>query len=481
MINRQIRFNRLILICLPLIWLSYCVTAFAVEVNEDGRSLILKSEQTFQKDMNKRPVMTAKIVSDYALKIVRCLVPKGKTPPSGVDLSVTVIESPQPDLYSYTSGHIVLTTGTLLAMKNEAQLAGVLSREVANIVEGYYINLYQNIKAAERAQRKKEAASALLGSLLDVAVDFSVDYAAYEINDKWFTGDATYKHTMKTMAGVYAAEAAYYGIKDVIASIPDKDEKNQWIDPRLRLEPVADAQGMAYTAQAGYDVKQASKGWESLYREKQRLLREREAAMGPWADQIRETQRLMQMNLDRMRQSFGIKGLVQTRGNIPPTRAQFIAGLERLAEVKEAQKKLIPSVEKESFRQFLDRFFVPRAQSLMDDENYDKAYLNYKALWDKGMHTAPIAYGLAKCRLGDFAFGATEKKKKEAENAYKKALDIQPSFAPAHKGLGELYEDWERYGDAAKSYETYLKLNPKAADKKRIQRKIKTCKKRADR
>lgn len=457
-------------------------TSAAVSVNEDGRALISASERAFQKDMNKRPVITDKIVTDYTAGVVRRLVPEGRIIPKGINISVAVLESVQPDLYSYTSGRIVLTTGTLLAMDNEAQLAGILSREVANIVEGYYITMYQNIKAAEREKRRQETASALLGALLDVAVDYSVDYASYDLRDKWYRGDATYKETMQSVVGLRAARSAYYSIKDVVENIPAKDEKNQWVDPRLRLEPVADAQGIAYTALAGYDVRQASKGWDNLYREKQRLIRESEAAMGPWADQIRESRRLMDMHLERMQQDFGIKGLVRTRGSIPPTRAQFVAELENLKEVKEAQQIVgTSSVGQENFHGFLSRFFVPRAQSLMEDENYENAWRNYQAVWDKGIRTAAVAFGIAKCKLGDFAFSATEKEKKEAEKAYLTAIKMDPGFALAHKGLGELYEDWERYGDAAKSYQNYLKLNPEADDKKRIQRKIKTCKKRADR
>jgi len=36
-------------------------------------------------------------------------------------------------------------------MKNEAQLAGVLSHELANIVKGYYIGMYQQVKAYKTA------------------------------------------------------------------------------------------------------------------------------------------------------------------------------------------------------------------------------------------------------------------------------------------------------------------------------------------
>ncbi len=473
--------KKLIVYLVLIMGLQAGVPVLGFEVNKDGRSLILESEQAYRNDMEDRPVVTDRAMTGYVNKIVKKLIPKNKKPPRGVNLSVTLLESPQPQLYSYTSGHIVMTTGTLLAMENEAQLAGVLSHEVANITEGYYINMYQKIKTAKRRGRMKGVASALIGSLLDVAVDYSADSAAYDISDKWIQGDATYRETMRKITKINAAKSAYYSVKDVIASIPKKDEKNQYIDPRLSLEPVADTMGMVYTARAGYDCTQTARGWKNLYREKKRGLEDQEALLGPWAEQLRQTQSLMRLNLARIQQSMGTSGLVQTRSEIPPTRSEFAARIVNIKEVKEAGKASTPSKGKKSYQRFLTRSMAPRAQKEMDNENYETAYALFKGLWDKGLKTAPISYGMAKSKLGDFAFGASESEKRSAEKAYKQAAAMDHSFALPHKGLGELYEDWDRYADAARSYARYLKLNPGAKDRERIKRKIKICKKRASR
>ncbi|MFC1864179.1 hypothetical protein ACFL1Z_09545, partial [Thermodesulfobacteriota bacterium] len=286
---------------------------WALEINNDGSALIIEAQQTYRSDMENRPVITDKTITNYATNIIKNLAPKGKKPPPGVSLSVTVLESPQPELYSYVDGHMVMTMGVLYAMDNEAQIAGVLSHDMANIIEGYYISMYQEIKAAERNERHKAAVGALFGALMDVAVDYAVDMESIELEDEWLAGGATYSKTMKKLAGLHAAQSAYYSIKDVAASIPEKDDKGQWIDPRLRFEPIADAQGMEYTALAGYDCRETAKGWTNLYRLKSSIIKEQEDALGPWADQMRQTQSLMQMNMNRMRQSLGASGLVQTR------------------------------------------------------------------------------------------------------------------------------------------------------------------------
>ena len=452
----------------------------ALEINEDGRALILEAQQAYRSDMENRPVVTDPSLKRYADPIVKKLVPKDKPLPKGVNLSVTILDSPQPELYSYVDGHMVMTMGVLYAMENEAQLAGVLSHEVANITEGYYIGIYQEIKAAERNERRMAAAGALFGALLDVAVDYAVDMKTIDLEDEWWSGEATYKKTMKKLAALTAAQTAYYSIKDVIESIPAKDDKGQWLDPRLRFEPVADAQGMEYTALAGYDCRETAKGWQNLYLVKSSILKDQENALGPWAAQIRQTQSLMQMNMNRMRQSLGASALVQTRSDVPPTRSDFVAKMTNLKEVREAMKKTKSSLGQKSYQTFLENSLIPRAEKDMQDENYEKAYINYKALWNKGIHAAPVAYGMAKCKLGDFAFGASEAEKREAEKAYRQAARLDSKYAMPYKGLAELYSDWERYEDAVKAYRAYLKLNPKA-DRKRIQRKIKVLERKANR
>jgi tetratricopeptide (TPR) repeat protein len=453
----------------------------ALEINDDGRTLILEAQQTYRSDMENRPVITDEVITGYATNLVKSLVPKGKTLPPGVNLSVTVLESPQPELYAYVDGHIVMTMGVLYAMDNEAQLAGVLSHEVANVVEGYYISIYQEIKAAERNERRKAAVGALFGAFMDVAVDYAVDMESIELEDEWWSGGATYSKTMRKLAGLHAAQATYYSIKDVAASIPEKDDKGQWIDPRLRFDPVADAQGMEYMALAGYDCRETAKGWEKLYQVKSSILKEQEDVLGPWADQLRQTQKLMQMNMNRMQQSLGASGLVQTRSDVPPTRAEFVSKMTNLKEVREAEKKMQPTKGQKEYQAFLKTSLIPRAEKEMENENYEKAYVSYKALWEKGMHTAPLAYGMAKCSLGDFAFGASEAEKKDAEKLYKEAARLDPHYALPYKGLGELYDDWERYGDAGKAYKTYLRMNPAADDRERIERKIKTLERKASR
>jgi hypothetical protein len=461
--------------------LAFGLRAEALEPNEDGKTLIQQATQAYAADMRNRPIVTDPEMLQYLKKVALALVPKDKHPAPGVTLNVTILESPKPELYAYVDGNLVITTGLIFAMENEAQLASVLAPQVAQVVEGYYIQMYQEIKATERKQRQKAIAGALMGALLDVAVDYAVEVETIKQTDRLFSGEATYKDTMQKMAGVSAARSAYYSIKDVISSIPPKDESGKWVDPRLRFEPVADAQGMINLALAGYDISEARQGFENILQINSRMAREQEQALGPWAGQMREMQSLMELNLQRLRQTLGSNGLVQTLSDLPPSRVPFVAGLTNLKEVKEASQGQELKKGKTEFITFLQGVLLPKAEKALSEEKYDQAAAHYQILYNKGLKSAPLIYGLAKSQLGDFAFGASDGEKQKAEDLYQEAIKLDPHFALSYRGLGELYEDWERYQEAVNAYEKYLKLQPKAKDRNKIENKIKILKRKASR
>lgn len=464
-----------VLLALALVW-----PAAAIEVNKDGQALINEATQAYGKDMQSRPQVTDPEVVDYVNRVAKKLVPKQKKLPAGVRLRVTVIDAEEPELFSYTDGHIVITTGMIYAMHNEAQLAAVLAHEVAHVVEGYYIEMYQQIKAAERKQRRMAVAGALLSGLMDVAVDYAADYKGIEENEKLFRGEASYGETMKKMAAIEAARSGYYSMKDVVESVPPRDESGARIDPRQQFEPVADAQGMQYLALAGYDVNEAAKAWREVARLQNERLKEREQMLGPMAQQMSQMQGMLEINMQRMRQSLGGSGLVQTLGIVPQARAEFVSKLTGMQEVREAAAAHGSDQVAAPYRAFMQKTLLPKAEKALAEANYDKAKNDYHLLYNAGIRTAAVHYGMAKSSMGDFAFGASEAEKRQAEKLYREAIRQDATFAPAYKGLGELYEDWDRYAEGADAYRKYLKLAPKS-EQRAIKRKIKLLERKASR
>ena len=109
------------------------------------------------------------------------------------------------------------------------------------------------------------------------------------------------------------------------------------------------------------------------------------------------------------------------------------------------------------------------------------AHKNFQILYNLGVRSAPVAYGMAKSTLGDFAFGASPGDLKAAEKLYREAARLDPTFAEPYRGLAELYGDSDEYEKAIEAWQAFLKLAPQARDRKKIERKIKTLKRKAQR
>lgn len=64
----------------------------------------------------------------------------------GISWTFGVIEDEKANAVSAPAGYVLLTTGLLALMENEAQLAGVLGHEIAHITEKHAINTYKSGK-----------------------------------------------------------------------------------------------------------------------------------------------------------------------------------------------------------------------------------------------------------------------------------------------------------------------------------------------
>ncbi|MBZ5694249.1 MAG: M48 family metalloprotease [Acidobacteriia bacterium] len=72
---------------------------------------------------------------------------------------------------------------------------------------------------------------------------------------------------------------------------------------------------------------------------------------------------------------------------------------------------------------------------------------------------------------------AWEANQKQSEDAYRKALEIDPAEAPAHRGLGFLYERERQWKPCAEEFQKYLELSPTAPDQAQIHRRLEAAQK----
>jgi predicted Zn-dependent protease len=61
----------------------------------------------------------------------------------------------------------------------------------------------------------------------------------------------------------------------------------------------------------------------------------------------------------------------------------------------------------------------------------------------------------------------------EAEKLYRRATELEPNYAPAWRGLGELFEKQRQWSQSIEAYRKYLELQPAAMDRLMIMRRVK--------
>jgi len=72
---------------------------------------------------------------------------------------------------------------------------------------------------------------------------------------------------------------------------------------------------------------------------------------------------------------------------------------------------------------------------------------------------------------------AMEANQKQSEEAYRKALELDPANAAAHRGLAFLYEKEHQPAQCAQEFRKYLELAPNALDQIQIHRRLEAAEK----
>jgi Tfp pilus assembly protein PilF len=72
---------------------------------------------------------------------------------------------------------------------------------------------------------------------------------------------------------------------------------------------------------------------------------------------------------------------------------------------------------------------------------------------------------------------ALQASQKQSEEAYWKALELDPGDAAAHRGLGFLYEKQCLAAKCAQEFRKYLELSPNALDQSQILRRLEAAEK----
>ena len=157
-----------------------------------------------------------------------------------------VIENETPNAFSSPGGYVVVTTGLMKKMTNEAQLAGVLGHEIAHVVHRHAIKRYRTAKhvqctaATAGGYVVAELGESIIASLpgdMREAQKYVRDFENFDLDKaggpfiKWFIN----------------------GISELVSGANDKEDEFQ-----------ADATALSLVAFAGYDPTEYEKFLTSL-------------------------------------------------------------------------------------------------------------------------------------------------------------------------------------------------------------------------
>lgn len=461
-----------------LLSLALSIPTIVVALDKDGAAVVRLSSDEYNRIVNETPVVSNKALTGYLTRIAKALRPAAKNLPSGVKLHVTLLEKEMAELYSLANGRLIITTGALFSLNNEAQLAAVFSHEVAHLVDSHYSGIYQAFKAKERKQRSSALASGIGSVVMGQAIDYSTTVARGGIYADLDSGSIGYREANKRIAKIELGAGFIEGFADVYQGLPPETKAGSG-DPRIPLEMVADAEGLKLLVKAGYDPKEAGEAWRRMRKQSDKAREGSTEAMV--MSFLPPSMRKLITGVEGPLGGIRAESLTRTISQNPPDRPDFLDAMIRSKEIKNLTSGRKLRIGKAEFDKAVGGYMLADAREAYDAEDWNKARHFYQSAWDAGFQSGEVAHRLGVSHLGGMAFAASEREKERAEIYLLKAINLEPKRAVAYKSLGELYAEWDSYEEAVKMYRKYIKLAPRARDQSRIKRQIKKLERKARR
>ncbi len=370
--------------------------------------------------------------------------------PDQVEFKFTVLRDPMVQAFALPNGSVYVTTGLLSLLEDESQLAAVLSHETAHVFErhGYLEN---------RSFRKK----ALTLNILQIVASAAPAGGNFSQSVQLF--------------GAAVNLGAAVSSEIIVASVFGYSRE---------MEHQADNDGLIALSNASYDPTAMARTFELLDEDSSL---EYEPIQGFYRDHPKLTER----------RELALQYASTHKANKPEADdKKTYADNASAAICSEIQLDLSSRRE---------RTAVDRASKLSDmfpDNPKYKVLLadSYRALGAKTKLPSPderTRHGQAEHRKEYFSMTPEEEQKRllakpdgqaalhdneaTAEQLYKSALQSNPNYADAHRGLGFLFEQEGRYNEAATEYQSYLSMVAGTSmDHLRIERRLAAVRKLSD-
>jgi predicted Zn-dependent protease len=396
-------------------WLALCLPTYGwaagdygpVPIDEDEQHLIDSSDELEGYFRSQSLIYDDERVVEMVRRIGNEIAP----PPTDeyIEYRFFVLRDPSPNAFALPNGHVYVHTGMLARLDDEAQLAGLLAHEVNHVAGHHGI-------VSHRAAKKRTVAAMVLGglggwgSVISVGLQASVYGFSRDLEQEAddrgaeLLRDSRYDpHALPEVFDILGRD--YEGLMPRMPTI--------WsTHPEIRARAVT---ARALVADMPRRERDRST-FESLVFPL-RVLTIRDYIQD---DYPQTAVSLAEATLERYPDR---PGLVHVLGDA--WQAMGAQGRLDPDEISEADKR---SNRRERIRR-------TREQRLAEDLETEEGRTAYAA-------------NLAR-----------------AEEQYRRALELDPSFALAYRGLGEVYEQMQRDREAAEAYLKYVRAEPQAPDR----------------
>ena len=368
-------------------------------------------------------------------------VSAGRPTPEKVTFRFFVLRDTSVNAYSLANGSVYVTTGLLSLLKNEAQLASVLSHETSHVYErhGYLEN---------RSAGQKSLAMEIIAA------------AAY-----WVPGG----YAASLAADATANVSSLILIESIYGYSREKEQQ-------------ADADGIAAMASAGYNPHAMAASFELLdqdstlefeprptfYHDHPKL-KDREPAALEYADSHTPADARIGSEQDYLNAvAPAIVSNVEDDLEMRRPRTA-VARATRLVNAFPGNPEY-QMLLGEAYRQLGAKTTEPTQEELTHRGEANQRKLMLKMSQEQEQQ---------KLLSTDLGRATLKQNQAAAEKLFLSVIQEQPDDALVYRELGFLYEDEGRYSEAAAKYQDYLKrLAPNSLDRYRIERRLAQCQSR---
>ncbi len=385
-------------------------------VQKDERSLIERSD-TFEKELHKKGlVIRDRDLQRYIDEVGSRLVPPQAS--EHVQFRFLVLRDPTINAFALLQGAVCIHSGMIARLENEAQLAHILAHEITHTV-----NRHQ-LKFLRSARKKTVGAKVAEMALIPAAVAFGGG-----------TGAGVASMLIEL---THAATVSGYG---------------------RELEEDADKEALLMIAAAGYDIHQTPQLFSALTE-----IEDPGALAGFFYSDHPS---------NRAREKYTRK-LVES-GKIPEPRKGVVNADEYRKKVRKIAIQNIRLRLKAGHYQFA----LDEAEAMMRKRG-DEAWLHYLA-GEAHRRMAEDPKGAAREavmrrgeRPGESHFAEYEQRVDaelaEADEEFQRALELDPSFVRAHRGIGLVAYQRGNHETARQELSAYLNGDSRVVDKRYIER-----------